>query len=99
MSIHASPTDKVARRNFLKTVGIAAAGLGWAAKSYANIVGANDRIRVGFIGVGDMGNNHLNAFNDLKEQDNLEAVAVADCWKSRADAGAGKIGADRKSVV
>jgi len=93
MSNPVSPTAKVARRSFLKTVGVAAAGLGWSAKSYAQILGANDRIRMGFIGVGDMGTNHLNAFNDLKEQDNLEAIAVADCWKTRADAGAGKIGA------
>lgn len=39
------------RRNFLKTTAIAAAGsyvgtFGMSARSYANIMGANDRIRV-----------------------------------------------------
>jgi predicted dehydrogenase len=74
-------------------MGIATVGLGWTAKSYARILGANDRIRVGFIGVGGQGNGHLDAFNDLKEKQNLEAVAVADCWKTRAVAGATKSGA------
>ncbi len=84
-------TPTVARRRFLKAVGTVAIGLGWSAKSYARIVGANARIHVGFIGAGAMGNSHLAAFNDLKEKQNLEAIAVADCWRSRASAGAEKI--------
>jgi predicted dehydrogenase len=63
------------------------------AESYARIVGANDRIHVGFIGAGGMGTSHLLAFNDLKQQQNLDAVAVADCWKTRAEEGAQKTGA------
>ena len=93
MSCNSSSAAAVARRDFLKTVGVATVGLGWTAKSYASILGANDRIRVGFIGVGGQGNGHLDAFNDLKEKQNLEAVAVADCWKTRADAGATKTSA------
>ena len=79
------------RRDFLSSVGATAVGIGWSAQSYARILGANERLRVGFIGAGGMGNSHLNAFNDLKEKQNLEAIAVADCWKTRAVAGAGKI--------
>ncbi|MCA9099477.1 MAG: Gfo/Idh/MocA family oxidoreductase, partial [Planctomycetaceae bacterium] len=54
--------------------------------------GANDRIRVGFIGVGGMGSGHVNTVNGLKEANNLELVAIADCWKSRAEERAQKAG-------
>ena len=51
-----------------------------SAKSYASVIGANDRIRIGFIGVGGMGGGHVGACKDLKDQDNLEFLGVADCW-------------------
>jgi len=85
-------TSPVSRRSFLQTTGVAAATtVGMTAASYAKVIGANDRIRVGFIGVGGMGNGHLSAHNTLKKKNNLEPVAVADCWKTRAEAGAKKI--------
>lgn len=82
------------RRTFLAAAGAASAAasaLNWTAKSYAKIVGANDRIRCGFIGTGVQGNAHLDAFNELKDKDNLEAVGVADCWETRAKQGQEKI--------
>lgn len=85
-------SSKVSRRKFLKTSG-AVATVAWTASSYARVIGANDRIRTGFIGVGGMGNAHLDAINILKTKDNVEAVAVADLWKTRAEAGAKKVGA------
>ena len=81
-------SSNLSRRTFLQTTGALAATTAWTAQSYARIVGANDRIRVGFIGVGGMGSGHLSAIRSLKEKNNLEAVAVADCWKTRAEAGA-----------
>jgi len=82
------------RRKFLGAASVAATSSAyWTAESYAKIVGTNDRIRVGFIGAGGMGNSHLSAFINLKEKNNLEAVGVADCWTTRAEAGAKKIGA------
>jgi predicted dehydrogenase len=83
------------RRTFLHTTGALAASATFTASSYARVLGANDRIRVGFIGAGGMGNSHLNAINGLKESNNLEAVAVADCWKKRAEEGAKKVGASK----
>ena len=86
------------RRTFISTAGAAgaiAATTTWTAKSYANIVGANDRIRIGFIGAGGMGNGHLNAIKSLTEKNNLEPIAVADCWKTRADQGAKTVGANQ----
>lgn len=86
----------VSRRLFL--AGGAAAATALHARSYARVLGANDRIRIGFIGVGGMGSAHLEAINALKEPDNVEAVAVADCWKSRAEQGAARVGAPHAFV-
>ena len=61
--------------------------------SYAKIIGANDRIRIGFIGAGGMGRGHLGAINHLKEPDNVEALAVADCWLTRRKRGRRHVGA------
>ena len=82
---------KVSRRRFLATAG-AASALALSAKSYARVLGANDRIRVGFIGVGGMGSGHVAACKALQEKDNLQFLGVADCWKQRADEAAGKLG-------
>lgn len=88
--------NHVSRRSFLQSSGVAAATtVGMTAASYAKVLGANDRIRVGFIGAGGMAGNHMNAHNSLKKKNNLEPIAVADCWKTRAEAGAKKIGASK----
>jgi len=82
------------RELFSKTsAAVCSSLLAWTAESYGHIVGANDRIRIGFLGAGDMGNNHFTAYNVLKNNNNLEAVAVADCWLTRAEEGAQKISA------
>lgn len=85
--------SEVTRRTFLQAGSTAAAGLAWTAQSYGSILGANDRIRIGFLGAGGMANAHMNTFNAIREKNNLEAIAVADCWKKRADEGKEKTGA------
>jgi predicted dehydrogenase len=86
-------SNSVSRRGFVAGGVAAAAALRWTAQSYARIIGANERIRIGFIGAGGMGSSHLDAVRELIEQDNLEPVAVADCWQTRADEGAKRVGA------
>ena len=88
------PESFLNRRSFLQTSGTAAAAVSWTAASYARVVGANERIRVGFIGAGGMGSGHLGAIRALTEPNNLQPVAVADCWKTRAEAGAKRVGCD-----
>lgn len=89
-------SDNLTRRSFLKTgTALAATTAGMTAASYANIIGANDRIRVGFVGVGGMGGGHIRAIAGLKEKNNLEGVAVADVWKTRAEAAAKTVGAPK----
>jgi len=68
-------------------VGAAATVNAWTAKSYARIIGANDRIGVGIVGAGVIGTAHLNVFKALKESNNLLPVGVADCWTTRAEQG------------
>lgn len=87
----ASP--QISRRSFIATTSAAAVAAQWTAKSYGRIVGANERIRIGFVGAGGMAQNHFKAIRNLATSNNLEAVAVADCWKTRADEGAATVGA------
>jgi predicted dehydrogenase len=80
--------DTVSRRGFLASGALATSAVALSAKSYGGVLGANDRIGIGFIGAGGMGTNHLNACKDLKAADNLKFLGVADCWKTRAEQGA-----------
>ena len=81
----------VPRRRVL--VGSLAAGTAaLTARSYARVIGANDRIRVGFIGVGGMGSSHIEECLKIREADNLDLVAACDCWTSRAETAAARIG-------
>lgn len=80
----------VSRRTFL-AASAATTALALSAKSYARVLGANDRIGVGIIGPGGMGTAHVEACRQLKDSDNLAFLGVADCWKTRAERGAAKL--------
>jgi predicted dehydrogenase len=72
-------TDQT-RRTFLKQ-----AALGTAAAltfSPASVLGANDRVRVGMIGVGDRGNDLL---DQVLKVHGVEVVAMADVYSRRRD--------------
>jgi predicted dehydrogenase len=51
------------------------------ALSYARIIGANDRIRLGHVGVGNRGRELASIVGDLKDSHNVEMAAVCDLWK------------------
>jgi predicted dehydrogenase len=79
------------RREFLKTssAAIAATAVAWNAKSYARIVGANDRVGVGVVGCGDrMKGALIPAFQQNAKDMNFEFVAVSDIWGRRREEGA-----------
>jgi predicted dehydrogenase len=85
-----SVTDKN-RRGFLKAGGaaLAASAVSWNAKSYAQIIGANDRVRVGIVGCGDrMKQGDLPAFQKHADELNFKIVAVSDIWNRRREEGA-----------
>jgi predicted dehydrogenase len=78
---------KVDRRSFLGTAAGVVAGstVASTALSYSRILGANDRIALGHIGVGNRGSGlHLMA-SRLKDKYKVETVAVCDLWKNNRD--------------
>jgi len=78
------------RRRFAKTmVAVGAA----SALSRMRVQGANDRIRLGFIGLGNRGDQVLDAF--LVHRD-AEIVAICDLWQPYLDSAAKKIGGSPK---
>ncbi len=75
--------EKTTRRTFISKTGIVAAGMTLGAtrataKSYGRIMGANERIRVGFIGVGNRGTQLLHQFMD---QPDCETAALCDVYE------------------
>ena len=80
------------RRSFLAAGVAGASALAWPARSYARIRGANDRLGVAVVGAGGMGSGHLRTLHGQLSSENLRPVAVADCWKTRAEAGAATLG-------
>ncbi len=82
------------RREFLKAGGaaLAATAMAMNAKSYAQVMGANDRVGVGIVGCGDrMKGGDLPAFHQHESDLNFHIVAVSDIWKMRRDDGAAYI--------
>jgi predicted dehydrogenase len=79
------------RRDFMKTATLGAAGIivGSSASSYAKILGANDRVRVGIVGYSDRCRQALiPAFLMHAKELNFDFVAVSDIWSRRRDEGA-----------
>ena len=81
------------RRKFIKQSAIAAAGtymgtMGLSAKSYGNIIGANDRVRVGVVGFSDrFAGSLLPSFLNHHKELNFDMVAVSDLWNYRRNLG------------
>ena len=79
------------RREFLKTgmlgsTGLALVGLGMPIHSLGQVLGSNDRIRVGVIGFSDrFRSSLLPAFMANAKELNFEIVAVSDIWKLRRE--------------
>jgi predicted dehydrogenase len=68
---------------------VAATTVAWNARSYAAILGANDRVRVGVVGCGDrMKQGDLPAFQQNAKAMNFQIVAVSDLWSRRREEGA-----------
>lgn len=84
---------KNSRRDFIKKSALATAGayvgaMGFSAKSYGNILGANDRVRVGIVGFSDrFRSSLLPCFMNHYKALNFDIVAVSDIWKLRREEG------------
>lgn len=66
------------RRNFLKKTAIAATGLAFSAKSYARIMGANDRVNIAVAGLNSRGNAHLSAARTFAKEINIVGLCDVD---------------------
>jgi predicted dehydrogenase len=79
----AKPDNTLNRRLFLNRTASLLAGtaLGTTAASYGRIVGANDRLSLGHIGVGSRGGELGWIVSRFKEKQNVEMTAVCDLWK------------------
>ena len=83
----------VSRRKFIgqsvkASAAVYATMVGFSAKSYGNILGANDRVRVGAVGFSDRFRySLLPAFLDHYKELNFDIVAVSDIWKLRREEG------------
>src|SRR3990170_8259668 len=86
-----SKSENNSRREFIKKTAFVAAGsylgaLGFSAKSYGNIMGANDRVRVGVVGFSDrFKGSLLPCFMHHNKEMNFDIVAVSDIWRLRRE--------------
>src|SRR5512138_3937104 len=88
------------RRQFMtatvRATAVSAAVSAFPFVSRARVIGANDRIGVGFIGVGGRGSSHVATVRKLMEGgENLQVVAMCDVFRYRLDEAAKPTGAKK----
>ena len=74
----------LSRRSFLKATGAVAAGMALSAKGYAAAAGANDRLNIGVIGCGGISQYHRGGLLKMRQEENIDILAVCDVWDKRA---------------
>lgn len=79
------------RRTFLKQAGVAALAVGMDARSYARVLGANDRIRLGQLGCGSRSHGHVHMAQLASKQMPVETVAVCDIWSKARERRAAQV--------
>lgn len=76
------------RRDFIKKSTLALGAAAFSAQSYARIMGANDRVRIGVVGFSERFKDYLlPAFSRHYKELNFDIVAVSDIWKIRREEG------------
>jgi predicted dehydrogenase len=84
----ANPVD---RRDFIKTSAAAGAALTLTAASYGRVLGANENLRIGFLGVGGRCQQHIDAILQMvDEKKPVTPVAVCDVWDGDPELGSKK---------
>lgn len=73
----------ISRRQFLRNSFLASAALGLPARSWAQVAGANDTIRIGVVGFGGRGGDHINGYRKLRRAgEKVRVVALCDVDKT-----------------
>jgi predicted dehydrogenase len=67
----------------MKTTVASTCALALAGRASAGVIGANDQVRVGVIGLGNMGTNHVATLTGRSEKDNVKVVSVCDVYQRR----------------
>lgn len=76
------------RREFIQKSVLATAATAMSATSYAKIIGANDRVRVGVVGFSDRHrSSHVGPFKALSKEMNFEITSLSDIWGRRREEG------------
>jgi predicted dehydrogenase len=70
------------------------AAVALSAAAYGRVVGANDRVRLGFVGFGLIGKRHV---LDFRDQPDAELVAIAEVHRGRRDEGAALLGGSARA--
>src|SRR6478736_5742327 len=83
-----TPVD---RRDFMKGSAAAGAALAFTAASYDRVLGANENLRVGFLGVGGRCQQHIDTILKMRdEKKGVVPVAACDVWDGDPTKGRGK---------
>ena len=83
-------SSHISRRNFMKAATLGGAALA-AAPAWGRVLGANDRINVGLIGIGSRGSDHLDLLRQHREnKPDIEIVALCDVYQKRLNVAARK---------
>lgn len=106
--MHANPVERSAvgdtRRSFIRKAATATAAVATVnvfktpvygqtqAPSPGRVIGANDRIAVGFVGLGPQGTLHVNKMKQNADKNNVTLAAVCDLWEKRREAAKAIIG-------
>ena len=88
-----SAARNVSRRSFLQA---GAGSLALSATSYGRVLGANDRIGVGFIGYGLIGKRHV---LDFQAQPDVACIGLSDAHRGRLEEGRSQMGASAKAYA
>jgi predicted dehydrogenase len=82
------PKPKTSRRGFLAASAATAGALSLTAKSYAKVAGANEALRVGFLGVGGRCQQHVDVILEMQTKKmGAVPVAVNDVWDGDPELG------------
>ena len=80
--------SKPSRRGFFAASAVGATALSMTAKSYAEIKGANEAVRIGFLGVGGRCQQHIDVILKMQAEKKLvKPVAACDVWDGDAKKG------------
>jgi len=81
---------KISRREAIRKTSFGAAGLALAFGGVEpeRVLGANERVRAGFVGLGSRCKSLMRAFQANAKDLNMEIGAVCDIWNKRLDSGA-----------